>query len=107
MHSCNYLHLIGWPYKTCSASHLLVYITGRHIAGDLIRGVSEEFMRIDHNALGKKFLTFGLIFLAAGIVTQGFRFNFESAMFNLGLIFMLSGLAALGIERLTGGATSD
>lgn len=56
--------------------------------------------RFDLDALGKKFLTFGLIFLAAGIVTQGFTFSFESAMFNLGLIFSLSGLASLFIHRV-------
>ena len=69
--------------------------------------MSENTMNIDHAALGKKFLTFGLIFLAAGIVTQGFQFNFESAMFTLGLIFTLSGLASLGIGWLKKSLSSE
>ena len=64
-------------------------------------------MKIDHNSLGMKFLTIGLIFLAIGIVIQRFQFNFESGMFNLGLIFTLSGLAALGIDRLKVSASSE
>ena len=78
---------------------------------DLVKCVStkqrEAVMKINHYALGKKFLTFGLIFLAAGLVTQGFTFSFESAMFNLGLIFSLSGLANILIYRVKGSKSPE
>lgn len=47
------------------------------------------------------FVTIGFVFLLAGLVQQGFAFNFESGMFNLGLIFVVSGLVAMAIERRT------
>jgi hypothetical protein len=42
--------------------------------------------------LGKTLLTLGIIFLIVGFAQQGFRPTFKSGMFNLGLIFTISGV---------------
>jgi len=41
----------------------------------------------------------GLIFLIIGFVLQDFSFSFESGLFNLGLIFTLSGLVATALSQ--------
>ncbi len=45
------------------------------------------------------FLTLGIVFLIIGFVQQNFTFSFSSGMFNLGVIFTLSGLAASVLRR--------
>jgi hypothetical protein len=45
------------------------------------------------------FLTLGIVFLIIGFVQQSFTFSFDSGMFNLGVIFTLSGLAASVLRR--------
>ena len=47
-------------------------------------------------------LSLGIVFLLIGFVQQDFRLSFESGMFNLGLIFTLSGLVAAGLEKKYG-----
>ncbi len=49
--------------------------------------------------IGKSFLTLGIIFLIIGFVQQGMKFSFESGMFNLGFIFVLSGLASITLKK--------
>ena len=44
-------------------------------------------------------LTFGIVFLLIGFVQQGFTFSFDSEMFNMGVIFTLSGLVASALRR--------
>ena len=51
------------------------------------------------NKVGPTFITLGLIFLIIGFVQQEFTLSFESGMFNMGLIFFLSGLVATAIEK--------
>jgi len=57
-------------------------------------------MKMIKRGLGKKMLTLGLIFIGIGFVLQGLTFNFESGLFKLGLIFSLSGIAAIGFDRI-------
>ena len=45
------------------------------------------------------FLTLGIVFLIIGFVQQSFTFSFSSGIFNLGVIFTLSGLAASVLRR--------
>ena len=45
------------------------------------------------------FLTLGIVFLIIGFVQQNFTFSFTSGLFNLGLIFTLSGLVATYLSR--------
>jgi len=49
--------------------------------------------------VGPTFTTLGIIFLAVGFAQQEFTLSFESGMFNMGLIFFLSGLVATAIEK--------
>ncbi|MCP4581149.1 MAG: hypothetical protein GY839_05990 [candidate division Zixibacteria bacterium] len=49
--------------------------------------------------IGTGFLTLGLIFLAIGFVQQEFSFSFENGLFNLGLIFTLSGIVSSALKR--------
>jgi len=48
---------------------------------------------------GLSFMWLGLIFLIIGFVLQDFSFSFESGLFNLGLIFTLSGLVATALSQ--------
>jgi len=64
-------------------------------------------MKMDRNTLGKKFLAIGLVFLVAGFVTQGFTLSFESGLFNLGVIFTLSALATLGLDRMRASSSDN
>lgn len=41
----------------------------------------------------------GLVFLLIGFVQQDLTFSFESGLFNLGVIFTLSGLAAVALRK--------
>jgi len=45
------------------------------------------------------FIGIGVVFLLFGLVQQNFELTFKSGLFNLGLIFTISGLVALGINR--------
>ena len=56
-------------------------------------------MRHFKKTLGPSFLTLGLAFLVIGWVQQGLTLSFESGLFNLGLIFSLSGAVATVLER--------
>jgi len=49
--------------------------------------------------VGRSFLGLGLVFLVIGFVQQDMTLSFESGMFNLGLIFTLSGLVAMVLEK--------
>jgi len=49
--------------------------------------------------IGPGFLALGLVFLTIGFVQQGFSLSFESGFFNLGVIFTLSGAAAIALNR--------
>jgi len=49
--------------------------------------------------IGPSFLALGLVFLAIGLVQQKFALTFESGAFNMGLIFVLSGLVASALDR--------
>ena len=48
---------------------------------------------------GPGLLALGLVFLAIGFVQQGFSLSFESGLFNLGIIFTLSGIVAVALEQ--------
>ena len=48
---------------------------------------------------GPGLLSLGLVFLAIGFVQQGFSLSFESGFFNLGIIFTLSGIVAVALDR--------
>ena len=52
--------------------------------------------------VGPGFLAIGLIFLAIGFVQQEFSLTFESGLFNMGLIFTLSGIVASALNRRAG-----
>ena len=41
----------------------------------------------------------GLVFLLIGFVQQDFTLSFDSGFFNLGVIFTLSGLAGIALNR--------
>jgi hypothetical protein len=56
-------------------------------------------MNTTKKLIGPAFLTLGLAFLAIGFVQQGMTFSFESGLFNLGIIFVLSGIVASALER--------
>ena len=45
------------------------------------------------------FLSIGIIFLIAGFVQQDFSLSFESGLFNLGVIFTLSGIVSVIIKK--------
>ena len=45
------------------------------------------------------FLILGIIFIIIGFVQQSFTFSFTSGLFNLGVIFTLSGLVAIYLRR--------
>ena len=45
------------------------------------------------------FLTLGIVFLIIGFVQQGFTLSFESGLFSLGVIFVLSGLVAYFLQK--------
>ncbi len=45
------------------------------------------------------FIGIGVVFLVIGLVQQNFELTFESGLFNLGLIFTISGLVAWGLKR--------
>ena len=47
----------------------------------------------------KAFLSIGIIFLIVGFVQQDFTISFKSGLFNIGVIFTLSGLAAIALEK--------
>jgi hypothetical protein len=44
--------------------------------------------------LGRTFIIPGTVFLVIGLVQQEFTLSFKSGMFNLGIIFVLSGIVA-------------
>ncbi len=46
-------------------------------------------------------LVLGIVFLLIGFVQQDFTFSFDSGMFNLGIIFTLSGLVASATKKKT------
>jgi len=48
---------------------------------------------------GPGLLALGLVFLAIGFVQQDFSLSFESGFFNLGIIFTLSGIVAIALDR--------
>ncbi|NOZ50528.1 MAG: hypothetical protein GXP37_10840 [Chloroflexi bacterium] len=56
-------------------------------------------MRNMKEAAPPSFLTIGIIFLIIGFVQQGLTFSFESGLFSLGVIFTLSGLVAMALEK--------
>ena len=56
-------------------------------------------MAVVKKIVGPTFVTLGIIFLIIGFVQQEFTLSFESGMFNMGLIFFLSGLVATAIEK--------
>jgi len=49
--------------------------------------------------VGPAFISIGILFLVIGFVQQGLKVSFISGMFNLGIIFFLSGLVATVIEK--------
>lgn len=60
-----------------------------------------NFMEKDKRSGLQAMLTIGIIFLIAGLVVQGFRFDFSSGMFTMGVIFTLSGLVGLYMPKST------
>ena len=52
-------------------------------------------------SVGSGFLVLGLVFLTIGLVQQNFSLSFESGFFNLGMIFVLSGAAAMALDRMS------
>ena len=52
-------------------------------------------------------LVLGIVFLLIGFVQQGFTLSFDSGMFNLGVIFTLSGLVAYFYKRNSSDKTND
>ena len=56
-------------------------------------------MAVVKKIVGPTFVTLGIILLIIGFVQQEFTLSFESGMFNMGLIFFLSGLVATAIEK--------
>ena len=49
--------------------------------------------------VGSAFTTLGCIFVVIGFVLQDFTLSFESGLFNLGLIFALSGVVSTVLEK--------
>ena len=62
----------------------------------MLHALSLEEMK---KQIGSSFLSLGLVFLIIGFVQQDMTFSFESGMFNLGIIFVLSGLVAKAVEK--------
>ena len=52
-------------------------------------------------------LVLGIVFLLIGFVQQDFTFSFDSGMFNMGIIFTLSGLVAYFSKRNSSDKTND
>ena len=50
-------------------------------------------------AVGPTFFAMGLVFLAIALVQQGFALTFGSGIFNLGVMFTLSGIVASALDR--------
>lgn len=55
------------------------------------------------NIMNKKtinqFIYIGIIFIITGFIQQDFKFNFSSGLFNMGIIFTISGLATLVAQK--------
>ncbi len=56
-------------------------------------------MNASKRQVGPSFLILGLVFLVIGFVQQRFLLSFKSGLFNLGLIFTLSGAVATALNR--------
>jgi uncharacterized membrane protein HdeD (DUF308 family) len=49
--------------------------------------------------IGRSFLSLGIVFLLVGLVQQNFTLSFTSGAFNIGVIFCLSGIVSILLEK--------
>jgi len=56
-------------------------------------------MKRSKKDIARLFLLVGVVFLIIGLVQQNFLLTFKSGLFNLGVIFTISGLVASAMAK--------